>query len=569
VKDVLVAWGNQNPEAPNRSYWDMGILDALVDRSLWRTPGGPRYVSVDGIPADADGAVVIIPGTQNPDPDVINAAIKHLRWVLLIITGDEEGLLPHERLSHPNITCWTSTPRPGRHVGWRGLGFGWPSGIREALAKDCGARIYDWFFSGQVTHERRHQCAAVMRTMSGGQLHETLGFAQGVAQADYWRGLASSKIAPCPGGPVTPDSFRLFEALEAGCIPIADEASGRGQEPGYWQRIFGEKIPFPIINDWSTSPDVTRELLANWPRNANKVFSFWQAHKRKLAYALDADVQLLSGIEQHRDQVSDLLTVLIPTSPIPSHPSTDIIEETVESIRAQDELRDCEILIMCDGVREEQTVMEWKYQEYVRQLLWLANTKWKNVLPIVFDEHSHQGLMTRATLKDVRTPLMMFVEHDTPLIGQTDWRGIANAVLSGEANVVRFHHEASVLEPHKYLMLDEEPRMVAGVPLLRTVQWSQRPHVASTEFYRWLINTHFGERSRTMIEDLVYGVLETHYREEGLAGWDKFRLWMYAPPGDIKRSTHTDGRGGEPKYAMDFQYDGDVPKWAPTPGRRE
>ena len=29
-------------------------------------------------------------------------------------------------------------------------------------------------------------------------------------------------MIPCPSGPATPDSFRLWEALEAGCVPIAD-----------------------------------------------------------------------------------------------------------------------------------------------------------------------------------------------------------------------------------------------------------------------------------------------------------------------------------------------------------
>jgi hypothetical protein len=53
-----------------------------------------------------------------------------------------------------------------------------------------------------------------------------------------------------------------------------------------------------------------------------------------------------------------------------------------------------------------------------------------------------------------------------------------------------------------------------------------------------------------MIEDVMYGGVETAWREFGLAGWDRYRLWMYAPEGNIKRSTHLDARAGEPKVPM-------------------
>ena len=44
----------------------------------------------------------------------------------------------------------------------------------------------------------------------------------------------------------------------------------------------------------------------------------------------------------------DLVTVLIPVSPIPSHPSTEVLDVTIDSIRTR--LPDAEIIIMFDGV---------------------------------------------------------------------------------------------------------------------------------------------------------------------------------------------------------------------------
>ena len=178
--------------------------------------------------------------------------------------------------------------------------------------------------------------------------------------------------------------------------------------------------------------------------------------------------------------------------------------------------------------------------------------------------------MTRRTLERlVRTPQILFVEHDTPLVGDIPFEQLFRAVASGDVNVVRLHHEAHILEPHRYLMLADKPERVQGVPLMPTVQWSQRPHLASTEWYLWMLSTYFAPTSRTMIEDLIYGVLETHHREEGLEGWKQFKLFIYAPEGDMKRSTHTDGREGDPKYSMKFEYDHGIPLWAPHEGVRE
>jgi hypothetical protein len=236
-----------------------------------------------------------------------------------------------------------------------------------------------------------------------------------------------------------------------------------------------------VISDWSNLPEVMEQTLADWPENANRVFSWWQSQKREMAYRLRDDLTALRGTEPEIASQRDQITVMIPTSPIPSHPSTEIIEETIASVRAQ--LPDCEIIIMMDGVRSEQQDRAPDYSEYKRRLLWKANTEWSNVLPIHFNEHGHQATITREALKLVKTPLVFFVEHDTPIIGEIDWSGLARVTMSGEAGVIRLNHEASILPEHQHLVING-PADVDGVPLVRTQQWSQRPHLARTELYR-------------------------------------------------------------------------------------
>ena len=41
-------------------------------------------------------------------------------------------------------------------------------------------------------------------------------------------------FVPCPRGNKSVDSFRFFETLESGSIPIVEE------EDGYWEKILGK-----------------------------------------------------------------------------------------------------------------------------------------------------------------------------------------------------------------------------------------------------------------------------------------------------------------------------------------
>lgn len=240
------------------------------------------------------------------------------------------------------------------------------------------------------------------------------------------------------------------------------------------------------------------------------------------------------------------ITVILTTSPIPSHPDTRIIDETVSSIKTH--LPDAEIIFCIDGVREEQGMYQSDYTEYTRKLLWKISNEWGGI-PLLFDEHTHQANMTRKALSLVRTPTILFVEHDTPITPDRNipFEKLINVVKSGKANIVRLHHEALVLDVHKHLMIGEPEGS-----LWATYQWSQRPHVASTEFYKQMLERYFPPAYRGMIEDRIYGVLESAYRDRGKAGWDEFKLFMYYPEGDIKRSYHLDGREGQPKWEETF-----------------
>jgi hypothetical protein len=226
------------------------------------------------------------------------------------------------------------------------------------------------------------------------------------------------------------------------------------------------------------------------------------------------------------------ITVLIPISPVPSHPSSEVIDETLEEIRRR--LPTCEIILMFDGVGPSLMHLKASYEQFIQEILRRINLDMENVTPLVFDEHQHQSLMTKKAMELVKTPLILWSEQDTILHNDIPFPELAEVVKSGYANLIRFHHEAQILDDHQYLMLDQSPIEILGQPFLRTRQWSGRPHLASSEFYRTIIAKYWTDYPQ-FIEHRMYGIVVD-------GAFDEFRLHIYAPPETLVRHKHTDGR---------------------------
>jgi len=230
------------------------------------------------------------------------------------------------------------------------------------------------------------------------------------------------------------------------------------------------------------------------------------------------------------------VTVILVTSVLPSHPNTSILDETIREIRIH--LPESEIILQVDGLREERLNRKADYDEFKSRVLWKCLHEWTNVLPIIFDEHSHQTTMMKKTIDLIKTPIMLYVEGDAPITGDRHihWDECLDMLEFGKANTIRFHFEASIPPAHNHLMLKKKGNF------LKTIQWSQRPHLSRVDYYREEVLRVSDEK--TFIEDKFHGVVQDD-------GWVKHKLWIYHPEGDIKRSYHLDGRAGGRKFTAD------------------
>lgn len=551
MNPIPVIWLSLHEGIDARGPWDTRILEALFDGSLWphdlefeHNVGVSTYPTVPEWTKHAP-AIVVIPARHHCSPeDVvdINATLSAFTSVLLVLCGDEEGEFLWKDIKHPNIRFWVQMPDPVHYADMAHFGFFFGNGAPHGDRWRNDDKTQAWFFSGQVTNERRRSAVRGLKRLLNrslpGRFVQTAGFSEGLDREEYLEALADAWFAPAPSGPRHVDTFRAYEALESGCIPLVD-----GQTPAgpmdYWEFVYGD-VPFPIVNDWDSVGGVVEQLYPHRHLHAARCMAWWGQQKRNMAWRLRSDLRQL-GVDVGDERP---VTAIITTSPVPGNPSLDNIKTTVASILHH--LPDAEIVIACDGVRPEQTEMSQAYCEYL-----FALTSWapsQGLAVYVSDEWVHQARLTFDAITRLGTnDLILFMEHDTPLVTDEpiDMPSVIRELQLGSVDVVRFHHEAQILDVHEYLMLDHKTVNLGGLPVRRTTQWSQRPHMADRNYYVAMLAAQFHEGSRTMIEDRMHSVAQRNPRGN--------RLAIYHPPtGNIKRSYHLDGRGDQPKFEMRF-----------------
>jgi len=226
------------------------------------------------------------------------------------------------------------------------------------------------------------------------------------------------------------------------------------------------------------------------------------------------------------------ITVLIPSSVIPSHPSTHVLDWTIGSVRSQ--LFKAPIIVMLDGVRPEQEARKEAYEEFKRRLIFpLLPSEVGSVRKAEFSTFHHQAAMMRETLQQVTTPLILFIEQDWLLLEPIPWDAMAKTILDRDADLIRLHQTAGIHHDHEYLFAEKV--VLNGIPLKRQRHFWAQPHIAHVDWYRKQME-NFTASARTFLEDRLYGLY-----------WNTpDRIYTYAPEGSIKRVAHTDGREKNP-----------------------
>ena len=250
--------------------------------------------------------------------------------------------------------------------------------------------------------------------------------------------------------------------------------------------------------------------------------------------------------------ISDSVTVCITTSPIPRHPSTDMIERVINSVRFH--LPTAKIMVLFDGVRPNVEFRRWHYVGYMQHLKQMIDSgQFGNAGWMDHVEYTQQAqMMKNAIGVNVTTPLILFCGHDEELVTTHNprdgyketlpedciiqWGSLADTLLAGDLNMIRFYAWEKIWPEHQHLMHGEFESH--GARYVRTTQYSQWPNLATTEFYKHILNTYFVLGERKMIELGMYGPVVS-------SPWEKFKIGIYYPGENNRRMYHLNGRADE------------------------
>jgi len=238
--------------------------------------------------------------------------------------------------------------------------------------------------------------------------------------------------------------------------------------------------------------------------------------------------------------IDSQITILIPTSITPSMPSTWLIDNAVRTIRHH--LPTAHISICCDGLRED--VDQKKMVQYSGYCETLGG-RYDNASVHVFTEPVNQIGMLEYWLATVKTPLILYLEHDFEVKPDPiEWDMIAEKILDHTYNYIKISGTQRIPPEHEHLMHARKrygPGDHTDFCVIETTQFSTWVHVASLDWYRKMYDAWLSGFRGQMIEPTLYGILDN-------APWGYSRMAIYNPTqGEMMRTQHLDGARWMPK----------------------
>jgi hypothetical protein len=221
-----------------RGNWDAGLLCSIFDKHKERFP----QTNTTEFPA-LTRAIVIVAG--RPDPEELHDHLLKLHSGVVILTSEEDSFFNWQAAIPKHLGIWTQYYSPNKEALQERILLGPPNRIKDYRINSHLPKKYAWSFVGQVQNPFRQECVEVLKNFKHGFLHVAEMFGgvgtTGMEYQDYLDIMCQSKYVICPAGSMCVDSFRLYEAIECGAIPITDRRAPRDHEDfNYWDSVYPE-----------------------------------------------------------------------------------------------------------------------------------------------------------------------------------------------------------------------------------------------------------------------------------------------------------------------------------------
>ena len=196
--------------------------------------------------------------------------------IFLFHLGDETGILDFSPVYKNCDYVWRTfcSNKYFSNEQVKCIPIGYKSGISNKSSQN---RKYKWAFIGTPHKSSRHDLLYQFSHIKEFYSYKTERFnLKPISVEEMSKILSFTEFLPCPNGFVHPETYRLYEALECGCIPIVENAYK------YYERLFPGN-PFIKVDKWIEAV----AIMNGWGNEQisskrNECINWWNNYKIKI-----------------------------------------------------------------------------------------------------------------------------------------------------------------------------------------------------------------------------------------------------------------------------------------------
>ncbi len=267
-KKINSFWGNYH--FLNSSSWIYSILNKI------------DYQNLDSVEQISENDNLIIIDSQlTVKKNLYLELSKKCSSIYLIHLGDE-GATEDTNLIYNNCThVWRTFCLPHYFQSKKVtcIPIGYKSGLTYGT-KNVFDRKYLWSFMGTIHGASRYDLIDKHKNLEPNFIKKTKNFSseESLSAEEYYKKIKESKFVLVPHGYLHPESYRLYEGLECGCIPIIEN-------PHNFYDNFLPDNPLIKINIWSESVEIINDFNKNKEKlikKSDEINNWWKDYKLNL-----------------------------------------------------------------------------------------------------------------------------------------------------------------------------------------------------------------------------------------------------------------------------------------------
>ena len=240
------------------------------------------------------------------------------------------------------------------------------------------------------------------------------------------------------------------------------------------------------------------------------------------------------------------LTIIVTTSPIPSMPSTALLEALLKSFDNVVGLEQCRTIIVCDGIGEVvDGKPNWKrsrvnpehvlsYAAYIDNVSDLTRRCARPTEVLVLPSRHGCGLAVAAALAQVVSTFVMIVQHDQIFLRSFDLGGVLEAMRAhADLHYVGIQSRTTLSYKERVadrfgIQLEERWMPQLSSPLLPLLMWYDKPHIVSVEYLRNHVYIDGALSLGDFVEDVLGRPQLEDIKRHGICAHGKYGTWVLA-----------------------------------------